>query len=140
MNQNSYSGTAATSTTNSNNSTAKKFLKHLSQIKQAPQLSRELAQSSQLWLRCWQDYRTLDWDGLRMLVESLARAPGSWTVEPPPIEVIEGAFKAYLANQDSNSRSNETLLTQGKTTLAAVQRLLDFEWFPPKEAIQECLT
>lgn len=119
------------------NNDIKKFIKHLSQV-QPNKLGGELEQSFCLWQRCWHEHKTLDAIARRIMIETLAKIPGSSSVHPPAIDVIKKAFEEFLGSKAGVG--DDIILSQGKTVLAAVKRLLQFEWDPPRQAVEDGLT
>jgi hypothetical protein len=71
------------------------------------------------------------------MIEILAKTPGSSSIEPPPINLCEEVLKAFL--KDCGNLGEDKILTLVKKVLDAVKRLLQFEWDPPREQVQEGL-
>jgi len=68
------------------NDDTSRFIQHLL-VFPVQKLGSELVKSSSLWHRCWQDHKTLDDQTRRMMLEVLAKTPGSCSIEPPPIQL-----------------------------------------------------
>lgn len=71
------------------------------------------------------------------MIEVLAKIPVSSTISPPEIGCIKKTVEKFVT---SSTQANEVVLSQAKIVRAAVTRLLQFEWDPPRERVQYDLT
>lgn len=116
-----------------------RFIMHLS-ILPCHKLGDELFKSTSLWRRCWRSHDTLD-DKLRgKMVEVLAKIPGSSSVDPPAIQVLQEVIHKYLEKEASGFSTDDKVLTSVKTVRDAVSRALDFQWICPQDDVRAGLT
>ncbi|KAL3917663.1 MAG: hypothetical protein SGILL_004608, partial [Bacillariaceae sp.] len=114
----------------------KRFLRHLSQVLPS-RIGSELEHASSLWQRCWQEENTLERSERQAMIEILAKIPVSSSISPPEIDCIKQTVKSFVK---SSNGADDVVLSQAKIIRAAVTRLLQFEWDPPREHIQDGLT
>jgi hypothetical protein len=68
------------------------------------------------------------------MLEVLAKTPGSSSVDPPFIHLIEEVVDAFFKD---NPSSDDAILTDVKTVLDLVTRLLHFEWICSRDQVKE---
>lgn len=71
-----------------------------------------------------------------MMLEILARTPGSSSVDPPPIHLCDEVVQQFFKE---NRLSDDAILTSSKTVLDVVSRLLQFEWDCTKDVVKDSL-
>ena len=92
----------------------KKFINHLS-VSKRERLGEELRKNADLWRRCWKNQDLLDDPSCKMMLEILAKTPGSSSVGPPPVQSLETVSIKFLDKQTKPSMSADQVLTSVKT-------------------------
>jgi hypothetical protein len=72
-----------------------------------------------------------------MMLEVLAKTPGSSSIEPPLIHLCEEVVYSFFKESRSN---DDAILTAVKTVLDVVTRLLQFEWDCARDLVKEGLS
>ena len=101
-------------------------------------LSKRIESSSSLWKSAWENFASFDRQVVSCLIETLAKIPGSSSIDPPPVHLCKCAA-LLLLNPSKKASDDDTLkiceLVQNFST-----RLMQFEWEEPKEEVCSALT
>lgn len=112
------------------------FLRHLSMA--GDRLSTELETSQTQWYKCFQSHATLPKNARTLLLQVLAKTPGSCALDPPDLLCCERIVQEFL--KENCGTDDDLTLTAVKTVHDVVDRLLQFTWDTRRETIQETLS
>ena len=104
-----------------------KFIRSLSAARQE-KLGQELLKSHDLWRRCWQNHDLLDDASRRMMLEVMAKVPGSCSLEPPQVQALETVAIQFIQKEASASATQDQILTSVKTIRDVLETVLQMEW------------
>ncbi|KAL7565650.1 hypothetical protein ACA910_019005 [Epithemia clementina (nom. ined.)] len=74
------------------------------------------------------------------MLEVIAKTPGSSSMEPPHIALLEAVVQRFLETETSPDKGNDPVLTAIKTVADALSRCLDFEWTGPHGKIRDAFS
>lgn len=114
------------------------FIRHLAALPNA-KIGMELATRGGQWESCWKQHASLDGPSISLLIEVLARMPGSSSADPPPLSSCEHIFIRYLDGKAKATASDDAVLTAVKTVSDALTRLFCFEWTESQDAVKDVL-
>lgn len=115
---------------------SERFVKYIATLKPT-KLADELERSSSVWFKAWNLHETFDHQTLACLVESLARIPGSSSIEAPPSNLCKKIIFEFL---EKSKQSDEKILKATETVSNCAVRLMQFEWEEPRESVRAALT